>query len=79
MIRLLIDDKLKEMGKTWYWLEKETGIGHSVGFNLRNDKVQTINLDYLSRICKLLECQPGDIMIYVEEKPEAKKKSKAKG
>jgi putative transcriptional regulator len=79
MIKLLIDDKLNEIDKTWYWLEKETGIGHSVGFNLRNNKVQTINLDYLSRICKLLECQPGDIMIYVEERPESKKKSKAKG
>ena len=78
MIKLRIDERLNELGKTWYWLAVETGIGHSVAFNLRHNKVQAIRLDYLESICKALDCTPGDLLVIADEKLEPKKK-KAKG
>lgn len=30
-----------------------------------------VSWDNLERLCRLLGCQPGDILEYIEEKPEA--------
>jgi hypothetical protein len=42
MIDLKIDERLAKLGKTWYWLAQESGIGHSAAYNLRHGKVQAI-------------------------------------
>lgn len=34
---------------------------------LKNGKAKAIRIDTLDKICKALECQPGDILEYVEE------------
>ncbi len=34
---------------------------------LRTGKVKGVRFSTLSRICEVLECQPGDILEYVEE------------
>lgn len=35
---------------------------------LKNNKAKAIRLSTLDEICKALECQPGDIIEYVEDK-----------
>jgi putative transcriptional regulator len=70
MIKIRIDERLKELGKTWYWLALETHIGHSAAFNLRHGKVQSVKLDYLERICRALECSPGDLLVIEEQAPQ---------
>ncbi len=37
---------------------------------LKNNKAKAIRLTTLSAICKALNCQPGDILQYVEDKEE---------
>lgn len=37
---------------------------------LKNNKAKAIRLSTLSAICKALNCQPGDILQYVEENVE---------
>ena len=37
---------------------------------LKSGKVKGIRFDTLSRICEALECQPGDILQYVEDEEE---------
>ncbi|MDE7014887.1 MAG: helix-turn-helix transcriptional regulator [Kineothrix sp.] len=37
---------------------------------LKNNKAKAIRLSTLNAICKSLDCQPGDILQYVEE-PES--------
>ena len=37
---------------------------------LKNGKAKAIKISTLNSICKALECQPGDILEYVEEKGE---------
>jgi putative transcriptional regulator len=35
---------------------------------LKNGKVKAIKLSTLNKICEVLQCQPGDILEYIEEK-----------
>lgn len=39
---------------------------------LKNGKAKAIRLQTLDSICKVLECQPGDILEYVEDEIELK-------
>ncbi len=39
---------------------------------LKNNKAKAIRLSTLEEICKALNCQPGDIIEYVEEEDGAK-------
>ncbi len=34
---------------------------------LKNQKAKAIRIDTLDKICKALNCQPGDILEYVED------------
>lgn len=34
---------------------------------LKNNKAKAIRFSTLNEICKVLECQPGDIIEYIEE------------
>lgn len=34
---------------------------------LKNGKAKAVRLDTLDKICKILDCQPGDILEYVDE------------
>jgi len=40
---------------------------------LKNNKAKAIRLSTLDEICRALDCQPGDIIEYVEEEDGAKK------
>ena len=60
---------LKEKGYSTYKLRKEKLLGESVLQQLRNgDLVSWTNI---ARLCDLLECQPGDILEYLDEKKKA--------
>ena len=58
---------LKEKGYSTYKIRKENVIGQGTLTALRKG---TGGLDSktLARLCKLLECQPGDLMEYTEDK-----------
>lgn len=36
---------------------------------LKNNKAKAVRLSTLDAICKALNCQPGDILEYVEDQP----------
>ena len=56
---------IKNRGRTEYWL-RQNGISPSI---LNKLKHGTGGLDArtIEKLCRLLECQPGDIMEYVED------------
>ena len=39
--------------------------------SLKNNKAKAIRLSTLNEICKALECQPGDLLQYVEDEDSA--------
>ena len=40
---------------------------------LKNNKAKAIRLSTLNEICKALECQPGDLLQYVEDEDSTEK------
>ncbi|MFV0518910.1 MAG: helix-turn-helix domain-containing protein [Lachnospirales bacterium] len=49
-------------------LSKKTGISTTNLSILKTNKAKAIRFSTLEEICKVLECQPKDILEYVEEK-----------
>ena len=56
---------LKEKGYNTTKLRKEKIIGESYLTQIRNGEI--VSTACLEKICSLLNCQPGDILKYVEE------------
>ncbi|WP_455714118.1 helix-turn-helix domain-containing protein [Anaerosporobacter sp.] len=59
-------DNLKNQGYTTYKLRKDKILAESTIQKLR--KGEPISWENIETLCKLLDCQPGDIMEYTEEK-----------
>ena len=55
----------KEKGYTSYKIRKEKLIGESQLQKIRTGEIAS--KETLNTICKLLNCQPGDILEYIEE------------
>jgi putative transcriptional regulator len=62
IIQIRVDELLAEQGRTFYWLAKQTGISHTTLWRLKKGKAFGMNLDTLEKMCRVLECQPGDIL-----------------
>ncbi len=58
---------LKEAGYNTNRIRKEKLLSESTLQRLRNKEL--VSGDNLGRLCKLLKCQPGDIIEYVEPAP----------
>lgn len=56
---------MKEKGLTTYRIRKENIISQSALQSLKAGK--SVTIETLAALCKALECQPGDIMEYVDE------------
>ena len=56
--------ELKNKGYSTYKIRKEKLLGEKTIQNLREQK--PINWETIEILCKLLECQPGDIIEYEE-------------
>lgn len=60
---------LKSRGITTYTILREGLLSQSTVQKLRTG--EGVSWSNLERLCRLLGCQPGDILEYVEETPEA--------
>lgn len=60
--RLLADRKMQLSE-----LAEEVGISLANLSNLKTGKVKAVRFTTLEAICKVLECQPGDILEYQED------------
>lgn len=75
MIEVRIDQLLKARGRTFYWLAKETGISHTTLWRLKKGKALGINFSTLEKLCGTLECQPGDVFTFINQKKQRVRKS----
>lgn len=66
-IRINLDVMMakRKMGLTE--LAKEVDITLANLSILKNGKAKAVRLETLNAICKVLQCQPGDILEYVED------------
>jgi putative transcriptional regulator len=63
--KINILEELKNKGYSSYRLRKDKIFGEATIQKIRNK--DQINFDNLNKICELLECQPGDLIIYVKD------------
>ena len=75
MIEIGVDELLAQRERTFYWLAKDTGISHTTLWRLKKGKALGINFDTLEKICRALQCQPGDILRLAEAKKKARVKA----
>ena len=75
MIGIRLDELLEERGRTFYWLAKETGISHTTLWRLKKGKALGINFITLEKICRGLNCQPGDVLKLASEQKRGKKRA----
>lgn len=75
MIEIRIDHLLNEQGHTFYWLAKKTGISHTTLWRLKKDKALGINFVTLEKLCEALDCQPGDVLSFINHRKPRNKKS----
>ena len=70
MLKYRIDilEALKEKGYTSYKIRKDKLIGEAQITKIRNGEIAS--KETLNTICKLLSCQPGDILEYIESDTE---------
>ena len=62
---------LKEKGITTYMIRKEKIMSESTVQKLRS--VKGLAWDNIETLCRLLECQPGDLLEYVPDTEEVQK------
>ena len=62
-----LDVMLAKRKKSMTELAKEVDITMANLSILKNNKAKAVRLSTLDAICKALDCQPGDILEYVED------------
>ena len=58
---------LKDAGYSTYKLRKDKILGEATIQKFRNNEL--VSWENITTICKLLNCQPGDIVEYVPDEP----------
>jgi putative transcriptional regulator len=76
MIRLELAPMLEKRGRSFYWLTKAAQINPSVMTRMKQHTIKAVTLGVLDRICTVLECAPGDVLIKASEKRMKSKKAK---
>jgi len=74
MIEVRIDGLLKNRGRSFYWLAKETGISHTTLWRLKKGKALGINFETLGKMCETLKCQPGAVLSHTNKKTISKRR-----
>ena len=73
MVEVGVDKLLEKHGRSFYWLAKQTGVSHATLWRLKKGKALGINFETLERICRGLNCQPGDVLRLAGEKKRGQK------
>lgn len=67
MIKLRLDRVMLEKEISLQELAAKVGITNANMSNIKTGKINAIRFSTLDSICKILNCQPGDILEYVED------------
>ncbi len=65
IVRIKLDEYLKQVGKTRYWVAKNTGMDFQTIDKYYKNKVVRYDSYILARICDCLECDISDIIEYI--------------
>jgi len=63
-IRVHLDDVLARRGMTLTQLADEVGVTIANLSVLKNGRAKAVRFSTMSRLCQVLDCQPGDLLTY---------------
>ena len=63
MLKINIQDKLKEKGLNKNQFAKMTQIGYPAACELYKGSTTSVHFDTLEKVCIALECSPNDILV----------------
>ncbi len=66
-IRINLSDVMKEQNVSLTELANEVGITLANLSILKTGKARAVRFTTLDAICRVLQCQPGDILVYDED------------
>lgn len=69
MIKINLPVLLAQRGLKVAELDRQIDISRSTLYRLYNNDVIKIDVDAIDKLCKLLNCKPGDIILYEEDEP----------
>ena len=68
MIEVRLKELLEERGRSRYWLAKESGIHYDTLSRIEQaESSNRIELRVLDEICRALQCQPGDVLVRIDD------------
>lgn len=67
-IRILLSRKLGEVRWTQADLARRTGIRPSTINEMYHELCERVNIEYLDRICNVLDCDLSELIVYVPPK-----------
>ena len=67
MIIIRLDVMLARRKMSVTELSERVGITMAIISILKNGKAKAIKLETLNKICQVLDCQPGDLLEYLED------------
>lgn len=68
MVYLRVNEILKEKNKTKYWFVKNMEGGYQSLSNLLNNETVSIHFSTLDKLCEILECTPGELLVRESKK-----------
>lgn len=71
MIIVNVDVMLAKRKMTLSELSEKVGFTMANVSLLKNGKVKALKLSTLDKLCRVLECQPGDLLEYVHSEDES--------
>lgn len=63
LIYVRIKEILKEEKKSKYWFVKQMEGGYQALSHLMDNETSGIHFDTLEKMCEILDCEPGDIIV----------------
>ncbi len=63
MVYLRVTEVLKQKKKTKYWFVKAMEGSYQSLSNLLNNESKAIRFETIDKICKVLDCEPGEIIV----------------
>ncbi len=67
MIRLRLEEILRQKGRTKYWLYKQMGMSYQNFNRMILNETKSIKYTNLEALCQILECSPSDLFEYWPE------------
>jgi len=67
MIKVRLKELLEARGRSRYWLSQESGIDYKTLMRIDQAVASNrIELRVLDTLCRTLQCQPGDLLVFVD-------------